>query len=213
MSISSSFETIELCFFRVTIINRGKVSFNYVWQVHMEDNQRPFTPMIDRDPPTPEPVDGTRKGQKGGGRTQASLSTVDPPGAQEPSTATSTSRSKDKSSKDTGKPTVKDGQTASKTKGTRQSIKSNVTAENLAEEKEAETDPIFYSEGTNLTDVPRGDSESSIRSPPTIMTDVGYVPFMIEPDTGSIAVGASQIFKIKFAPLNVNDYQARLTCW
>ena len=32
----------------------------------MEDNQRPFTPMIDRDPPTPEPIDGTRKGAKGG---------------------------------------------------------------------------------------------------------------------------------------------------
>ncbi len=196
----------------MTITNRGKISFNYAWLVHMEDNQRPFTPMIDRDPPTPEPVDGTRKGQKGGGRTQTSISTTDSPSAQEPTTAPPGSRGKEKSSKDAGKSTGKDGQTGSKPKGARTSIKSNVTAENLAEEKEAETDPIFFSEGTNLTDVPRGDSESSIRSPPSIMADVGYIPFMIEPDTGSIAVGASQIFKIKFAPLDVNDYQARLTC-
>jgi hypothetical protein len=197
----------------LTITNRGKVSFNYAWQVHMEDNQRPFTPLIDRDPPTPEPVDGPRKGQKGGSRAPTSMSTTESPGAQEPSTAASGARSKDKSSKDTGKSTGKDGPTGGKSKGARQSIKSNVTAENLAEEKDAENDPIFYSEGTNLTDVPRGDSESSIRSPPSIMADVGYVPYTIEPDTGSIAVGASQVFKIKFAPLDVNDYQARLTCW
>ena len=198
--------------FRVTITNRGKVAFNYAWQVHMEDNQRPFTPMIDRDPPTPEPTDGPRKGQKGAGRSQTNISSTDSPGAQESSAAPSATRGKDKTGKDTGKATGKDGQTGSKAKGARSSIKSNVTAENQSEEKEPE-DPIFYSEATNITDIPRGDSESSIRSPPSVMTDVGYVPFMIEPDTGTIAVGASQVFKIKFAPLDVNDYQARLTCW
>ena len=197
----------------MTITNRGKVSFNYAWQVHLEDNQRPFTPMIDRDPPTPEPSDGPRKGQKGGVRGQTNPSASDSPAAQETSAAPSATRGKDKAGKDTGKAAGKDGQTGSKNKGARQSLKSNVTAENLSEEKEAENDAVFYSEGTNLTDIPRGDSESSIRSPPSIMTDVGYVPFMIEPDTGSIAVGASQVFKIKFAPLDVNDYQARLTCW
>jgi len=176
----------------------------------MEDNQRPFTPMIDRDPPTPEPVDGTRKGQKGGTRAP---STTDSANVQESPTAPQSTRGKDKSTKETSKSTGKDGQTTSKTKGARPSIKSNVTVESLTEEKDAENDQVFFTEGTNITDVPRGDSQSSVRSPPSIMTDVGYVPFMVEPDTGSIAVGASQIFKIKFAPLDVNDYQARLTCW
>ncbi|UJR14639.1 hypothetical protein I4U23_001632 [Adineta vaga] len=56
------------------------------------------------------------------------------------------------------------------------------------------------------------ESELSLHAPPTPLADVGYVPFMVEPDTGSIAVGASQIFKVKFAPLDINDYQARLIC-
>jgi len=197
-------------FSRITITNRGKVSFNYAWQVHMEDNQRPFTPLIDRDPPTPEPVDSLRKGQKGGLRSQTTnLSVTDSSNIQESSTIPASSRGKDKLTKATSK----DGQTTRKTKAARPSIKSNITTESLTEEKEGENDPVFFTEGTNITDIPRGDSQSSVRSPPSIMTDVGYIPFMIEPDTGSIAVGANQIFKIKFAPLDVNDYQARLTCW
>lgn len=181
----------------------------------MEDNQRPFTPMIDRDPPTPEPSDSPRKGLKGGGgRTQATNpSTTDSSNTQETSTAPAGSRAKDKTTKETSKSTAKDGPAGSKPKVSRPSIKSGVTAESLTEEKEAENDQLLYSEGTNAADVPRGDSESSVRSPPSVMADVGYIPFLIEPDTGSIAVGASQIFKIKFAPLDVNDYQARLTCW
>jgi hypothetical protein len=180
----------------------------------MEDNQRPFTPMIDRDPPTPEPSDGTRKGGGHKGTTRAAnLSTSDPANIQESPTVPTGTRGKDKSLKETGKSTSKDGQTASKTKGPRPSVKSIVTIDNSAEEKEAENDPVFYSESTNITDIARGDSASSSRSPPSVMTDVGYIPYMIEPDVGSVAVGASQIFKIKFAPLDVNDYQARLTCW
>ncbi|CAF1106189.1 unnamed protein product [Rotaria sordida] len=197
----------------VTITNRGKVSFNYSWQIHMEDNQRPFTPMIERDLPTPEPTDSTRKGHKGGARTQpTNVPTTDSSTIQESPTAPSTSRGKDKTTKETSKSTGKDGQTGSKTKAARSSLKSNITTENLVEEKETENEQAFFTEGTNTTEVPRDDSESSVRSPPSIMTDVGYIPFTVEPDTGSIAVGASQVFKIKFAPLDVNDYQARLTC-
>jgi len=176
----------------------------------MEDNQRPFTPLIDRDPPTPEPIDNLRKGQKGGLRSQTTnISVADSPNTQESSTIPPSARGKDKLTKATSK----DGQPTSKPKAIRPSIKSNITSESLTEEKEGENDQVFFTEGTNITDVPRGDSESSVRSPPSVMTDVGYVPFIIEPDTGSVAVGASQIFKIKFAPLDVNDYQARLTCW
>jgi hypothetical protein len=180
----------------------------------MEDNQRPFTPMIDRDPPTPEPIDGTRKGGKGGARTQpTNAPTTDSLNLQESTTAPSGARGKDKTAKETGKGTGKDGPTGIKTKGARPSIKSNVTAESFGEEKDTENEPNFFTESANIPDVPRGDSESSVRSPPSIMADVGYVPFFIEPDTGSIAVGASQVFKIKLAPLDVNDYQARLICW
>ena len=179
----------------------------------MEDNQRPFTPMIDRDPPTPEPSDA-RKGHKGGVRTQMTAApSTDSSNIPESSAVAPSSKGKDKSAKEAGKATSKDGQTGNKIKGARTSIKSNLTAESLTEEKEAENEQSFFADGVNVADAPRGDSESSVRSPPSIMTDVGYVPFTVEPDTGSIAVGASQRVKIKFAPLDVNDYQARLTCW
>lgn len=178
----------------------------------MEDNQRPFTPLIDRDPPTPEPTD-TRKGHKGGARTQAANApTTDSSNAQESSTAPSTSRGKEKPPKDAGKSTGKDVPTGSKSKAARQSVKSNVTAESQAEEKDTENEQVF-SEPPNTAEMRRGDSESSTRSPPSIMADVGYIPFTVEPDSGTMAVGATQVFKIKFAPLDVNDYQARLTCW
>ncbi len=206
----------ELFFFcRVTITNRGKVSFNYAWQIHMEDNLRPFTPMIERDLPTPEPIDTTRKGQKPGTRTPATTApTPDSTNIQESPTAPVSKGGKDKTTKETGKSTGKDGQTGSKTKAPRLSVKSAVPTENVVEEKEPETtEPTLTTEGTTITEISRGDSDLSIQSPPTPLADVGYVPFIIEPDAGSIAVGASQIFKIKFAPLDINDYQARLTCW
>jgi hypothetical protein len=177
----------------------------------MEDSLRPFTPLIDRDLPTPEPIDSIRKVQKGGTRTPGTNApTPDSSNLQESPAIPSSTRGKDKSTKETGKST---GQTGSKTKGQRSSIKASATTENLAEEKEPENELNFVTEGTNITDMSRGDSDLSFQSPPTPLADVGYIPFMIEPDAGSIAVGASQIFKIKFAPLDVNDYQARLVCW
>ena len=206
------FKRIFFFFSRVTITNRGRVAFPYSWSVHMEDNQRPFTPMIDRDPPTPEPTDSTRKGQKGVTRAQSNAATTDPANAQENTGANAAGRTKDKTGKDAGKSTGKDAAAGSKAKATRPSIKSNVTVESLTEEKDQDGEPGLLTENTNLTDLAGRESESGIRSPQSAMTEIGYVPFTIEPDTGSIAVGASQVFKIKFAPLDVNDYQARLTC-
>ena len=180
----------------------------------MEDSLRPFTPLIERDPPTPEPIDGPKKVQKGGTRTPATNApTPESSSVQESPTATPSVRGKDKSSKETGKSTGKDGQTGNKSKAARQPIKPNVPTENVVEEKEPDMEQTLVTEGTNLTDISFGDSDLSLHSPPTPLTDVGYIPFMIEPDAGSIAVGASQIFKIKFAPLDINDYQARLICW
>ncbi|CAF0941486.1 unnamed protein product [Adineta steineri] len=195
----------------VTITNRGKVSFNYAWQVHMEDNQRPFTPLVDRDPPTPEPVDGPRKGQKGTRTPAATAPTPDSSNAQESPAITPGARGKDKATKDTGKSTGKDGPTGNRAKA-RPSIKPAGTTDNTVDEKETDNEQNYLTEGTNLTDLSHGESELSLISPPTPLADVGYIPFMIEPDIGSIAVGASQIFKIKFAPLDINDYQARLIC-
>ena len=190
------------------------MAFNYAWQVHMEDNQRPFTPMIDRDPPTPEPIESSRRGgHKAGVRTSSSnVAGTDVSNAQESPTAPVTSRGKEKTAKDAGKSTAKDGHGASKAKGPRPSVRSIVAAETAADEKDGDNDPNASPDGTNPNEVPRGESESSVRSPPSVMTEMGYIPFVIEPDSGSIAVGASQIFKVKFAPLDVNDYQARLIC-
>ena len=175
----------------------------------MEDNQRPFTPMIDQDPPTPEPVETIRKGATTRTGTRSSSSNAPPTDAgtnrESPTTPAST-RAKDKASKDTGK-------SAAKTKGTRSSIKSTTAAETIADDKDGDNEQNVFLETSAYPDTVRDRSESSTRAPPSVMADIGYVPFTIEPEAGSIAIGASQIFKIKFAPLDVNDYQARLTCW
>ena len=39
-----------------------------------------------------------------------------------------------------------------------------------------------------------------------------YDPFSIEPPVGTILPGKSQVFKVKFSPLDVNEYEARLVC-
>ena len=44
------------------------------------------------------------------------------------------------------------------------------------------------------------------------ISETGYVPFSVEPNFGKLEPGKSQTFKVKFAPLNVNDYQARILC-
>ena len=180
----------------------------------MEDNLRPFTPMIDRDPPTPEPIESTRKGQKGGTRTPATAAlTPDASNAQDSPTNAPTTRGKDKPSKETGKSTGKDGQSGSRAKGARSSVKSNAPTDSVAEEKETDNEQTLANDGTIQMELSQLDSDSNLHAPATPMADVGYIPFMVEPDTGSIAVGASQIFKVKFAPLDINDYQARLVCW
>lgn len=198
---------------RVTITNRGKVSFNYAWQVYMEDNQRPFTPLIDRDPPTPEPIETGRKGAHRAAAAAAAARNVssntsgnEATNGQESTPATNSNRTKEK-----GKEAAKSN---AKSKGaTRQSVRAATAAEQSADEKDPDTDANASLDGAQGQEATRGESESSIRSPASVMADFGYIPFQIEPDSGSIAVGASQVFKIKFAPLDINDFQARLICW
>jgi hypothetical protein len=57
----------------------------------------------------------------------------------------------------------------------------------------------------------RADSSLSHQAP-SIMTEVGYLPFSVEPASGRLEAGKTQQFKVKFSPLNVNDYVARLAC-
>jgi hydrocephalus-inducing protein len=44
------------------------------------------------------------------------------------------------------------------------------------------------------------------------MTEVGYLPFSVEPALGKLEPGKTKTFKVKFAPLNANEYVARLMC-
>ena len=46
----------------------------------------------------------------------------------------------------------------------------------------------------------------------SVISDVSYMPFSIEPDTGSILGGKKQSFKVKFSPLDMQEYEARLVC-
>ena len=44
------------------------------------------------------------------------------------------------------------------------------------------------------------------------LLDAELVPFVVEPDRGVIKAGLSQSFKVKFCPLDVKEFNARLIC-
>ena len=47
----------------------------------------------------------------------------------------------------------------------------------------------------------------------TVSLDVSaFVPFSVEPETGAIAAGKTADITVKFSPLDVSDYEARLIC-
>ena len=46
----------------------------------------------------------------------------------------------------------------------------------------------------------------------SVISDVSYMPFAIEPETGSILGNKKQTFKVKFSPLDMQEYDARLVC-
>ncbi|CAF1581544.1 unnamed protein product, partial [Didymodactylos carnosus] len=204
----------------ITITNRGKVPLDYTWKIHMEDNQRPFASLIERDPPTPEPMNegGGRKttgtGQRGLTRTGAdSTQSVDP----NIDLMSSMKAAKDNvnKSKETLRLSKARSSVASVREEKSKTMRSNIiSTDNLIEKKES--GEHLLTENSNLepsSSAPqRGNSPMSTIHSQSIMTEAGYVPFTVEPDNGTITIGSSQIFKIKFSPLDVNDYQARLTC-
>lgn len=46
----------------------------------------------------------------------------------------------------------------------------------------------------------------------SIMTDVAYVPFTVHPEAGTILPGKKADITVKFSPLDVQEYEARLVC-
>ena len=46
----------------------------------------------------------------------------------------------------------------------------------------------------------------------SVISDSAYMPFSIEPEHGSILAGKKASFTVKFSPLEVQDFEARLIC-
>ena len=110
------------------------------------------------------------------------------------------------------------------TKGLKPSKPGKSATNNEFLESSIKLSPNEFSDlGTNRTvdndNAARPDSQSQMRAEsslshhaPSIITESGYIPFSVEPAFGKLEPGKSQSFKVKFAPLNLNDYQARLLC-
>ena len=42
--------------------------------------------------------------------------------------------------------------------------------------------------------------------------DPSYIPFFVEPQYGTVEAGKTVVCTIKFSPLDVNEYDAKLAC-
>ncbi|CAH1779299.1 unnamed protein product [Owenia fusiformis] len=65
---------------------------------------------------------------------------------------------------------------------------------------------------TFANELERPESRAGSTTPSSLSSDNMYVPFSIEPENGTILSGKKQSFTVKFSPLDVNDYEARLLC-
>lgn len=193
-------------------MNRGKISFDYNWKVTMEDSRRPFTPQIQPDTPTPE------HSQSPPGRTSKSSKSATDNSSMSPSRKTLQKDSKKDSSKtlNAKKSSSKDimdtdkGSKAQNRKSKEKNVldtEENQSNRNIADDNfiNAAIQPLDPESAT------RPDSSLSQTAPSSI-AETGYIPFSVEPTFGKIEPGKSQIFKVKFSPLNVNEYQARIVC-
>ena len=78
----------------------------------------------------------------------------------------------------------------------------------LAEEEEEDERPA-----TALPLVVRSEHIRLSSPPPSsVISDVAYLPFTIEPETGMILPGKKQNIKVKFNPLDVNEFECQLSC-
>ena len=201
----------------------------------MEDSRRPFTPMIEPDTPTPEQSQSPRgrvsKLSRGGTSATGLGSEQSSSPSRRPTAQSNTTTAK--------KGNTGNSQKAAKSNNTNNSNTSNKEEEkttnrnNKTKSKTLSSSQMLDSESSNLADLNeltsrladeannqlRSDSQTQMRAesslshqPPSTIIETGYVPFLVEPPMGKIEPGKAQTFKIKFAPLNVNDYQARLVC-
>ena len=211
--------------YEVTMINRGKITFDFNWKTIMEDSRRPFTPMIPPDSPTPEQSQSPRgRGSKNSKTTDSSMSPTRRTNGKEPA-----------GGKDAKKEAAKGA--VSKKSTAEDSIKSNKSAKKINKDKslneEKDRDLLDASSKLNQHDsseftartidenqaLGRPESQAQLRAEsslsqhsPSTISETGYVPFSVEPIFGKIEPGKTQTFKVKFSPLNINDYQARLLC-
>lgn len=192
-------------------MNRGKISFDYSWKITMEDSRRPFTPQIQPGTPTPEhsqsPPGRTSKSSKSATDNSVSPSrkTFQKDSKKDSSKTLNAKKSSSKDTMDTDK-FSKSQNRKSKEKNS-QDADENQTNRNMTDENFINTaiQPLRPESAT------RADSSLSQNAPSSI-AETGYIPFSVEPSFGKIEPGKSQIFKVKFSPLNVNEYQARLVC-
>lgn len=208
----------------------------------MEDSRRPFTPLIQPETPTPEhsqsPRGRTSKISKAG--TESSVSpnrkgNAKDGGRDAKKDASNKPAKKMSLGKDSLDDTLKSnksltsGPTASrKSKEPKEGKSSMGDEDNKRDFMDATSKLNYHLDGErNLddnfinmaiqplrSDSPnqlRAESSLSLNAPSTI-TETGYVPFSVEPVFGKIEPGKTQTFKVKFSPLNVNEYQARLIC-
>lgn len=211
--------------YEVTLTNRGKIEFDYNWKIQMEDSRRPFTPFIESDTPSPEPSNSPRRrGSKGIKDSSQSPQRKLPmgTGAGGKDSQTSNIGKKDSKSKEVPGLNKKSEDQKSQTKMASNKKKSS----NKSDLKDShDTDGASSKEQFNEQDEdkallqPRPESQTQMRAEsalsiqtPSIMAEEGYIPFNIEPQFGKIESGKSQIFKIKFSPLDINDYQAKFYC-
>lgn len=201
----------------------------------MEDKRKPFTPMIEPDTPTPEPSPSPRgRGSKTKGDTS-----ISPPRKNTVGKDTQISNTSKKDSKEKEKPTtIKKSNTVNGSnlteknkENTEENNKSSKTGKVKPKDRELKEnedssssykkDAFSNIENYDSSKVNEESSESQLQMraesslsyhAPSVMTESGYVPFSVEPFFGKVDTGKTQIFKIKFSPLNVNDYQARLIC-
>lgn len=227
---------------RVPVINRGKIGFDFNWQVQMEDSRRPFTPLIPPETPTPEDRSLSPVGGRSISKTSKGTSATASGGAATESSASQGRKAQGGKDAAASKDSKKDGggkqaakKSTSKTAAAAAAAATAAGGKQAKDSKGANTaasvdkDPLDetltrpslfdFSASLKVGEETRPDSQAQMRAesalsvrPPSSIGETGYVPFSVEPAFGRCEPGKTIICKVKFSPLNVNDYQARLLC-
>ena len=80
-------------------------------------------------------------------------------------------------------------------------------ATDIPESRPGTANALAVRPGSATSQVVRPGSAAS-----SVLSDAAYTPFTIEPTSGSILSGKRATFKVKFSPLDVQEYEARLIC-